>query len=136
MNSARMYVCVCVCVCSKYDGPSVPWDDVPDVPRDGVRRSTHIGPPERRHLQPEPRPTPATACDCRLRYVKCLLCACLPKVYVPSFKHLFLFVCACVSLLTLSVLLCAASIWHGFCNSVLSVRSALLLCLWCVNSAA
>jgi len=124
---------VCVCVCSKYDGPSVPWDDVPDVPRDGVRRSSHIGPPERRHLQPEPRPTPATACGCRLRYVKCLLCACLPaflkSVHPPLNICSCLCVRACVSLFTLSVLLCAASIWHGFCNSVLSVRSALLLCL-------
>jgi len=75
------------------------------------------------------------AADCGMSSV-CCAPACLPKVYVPSFKRLFLFVCACVSLLTLSVLLCAASIWHGFCNSVLSVRSALLLCLWCVNSAA
>jgi hypothetical protein len=120
---------VCVCVCSKYDGPSVPWDDVPDVPRDGIRRSSHIGPPERRHLQPEPRPTPATACGCRLRDVSvccapacllaCLPClpACLKSVHPPLNICSRLFVFACVSQFTLSVLLCAASIWHGFCNS-------------------
>jgi hypothetical protein len=56
----------------------------------------------------------------------------LCQVCTLSFKHLFLCVCVCVSLFAL----CAASIWHGFCNSVLSDRSAVLLCLWCVNSAA
>jgi hypothetical protein len=108
---------VCVCVCSKYDGPSVSWDDVPDVPRDGVRRSSDVDTPERRHLQPEPRPTPATACGCRLRYVSVCcaasrLPACLSKVSAPSLN-----ICSC-----LCVCVCAC-----VCVAVYTVSCALLL---------